>query len=44
MTVGNPAPMEKIYQLFGDTPYTLDEGVKETVTWLKQEHPELVKT
>lgn len=43
MTVGNPAPMEKIFHLCGNPPYSLDDGVKETVEWLKREHPELVK-
>ena len=28
-------PMERIFDLFGENPYTLEEGIRETVEWLK---------
>ncbi len=43
MTSSNTAPMEKTLKTFGSPPYSLDHGVEETVNWLKQYHPDLVK-
>jgi nucleoside-diphosphate-sugar epimerase len=36
MTTNNPAPMEKTFELLGKPPYSLEEGVAETVAWLNQ--------
>lgn len=35
MTTDNPAPMQKTFEVFGDPPYTLQNGIQETVTWLQ---------
>ena len=43
MTTDNPAPMENTFKLLGNVPYSLEEGVKETVDWLKKYYPELIK-
>lgn len=43
MTSSNSAPMEKTIAAFGTPPYTLEQGIDETVQWLKKEHPSLVK-
>lgn len=43
MTSSNSAPMEKTINDFGIPPYSLDQGIEETVNWLKKEHPDLVK-
>lgn len=43
MTSSNSAPMEKTIKAFGTPPYSLDQGIDETVEWLKVQHPELVK-
>jgi nucleoside-diphosphate-sugar epimerase len=43
MTNSNTAPMEKTISAFGNPPYTLDQGIDETVNWLKTHHPDLVK-
>jgi len=43
MTSSNSAPMEKTISAFGTPPYTLEAGIEETVNWLKEEHPNLVK-
>lgn len=44
MTTSNDAPMGEVIDAFGPPPYTLAEGIAETVNWLKQYHPDLVKT
>lgn len=43
MTHSNTAPMERTIEAFGVPPYTLEQGIEETVKWMKEEHPELVK-
>lgn len=43
MTNSNIAPMEKTIEAFGTPPYTLDQGIDETVEWMKLYHPELIK-
>jgi GlcNAc-P-P-Und epimerase len=35
MTTDYPTPMERTFQLLGENPYTLDDGVRETVAWLR---------
>ncbi|MDP0490130.1 MAG: NAD(P)-dependent oxidoreductase [Verrucomicrobiota bacterium JB023] len=37
MTEDYLAPVEKTYEMFGPPPYTLEEGIKETVQWYRQE-------
>lgn len=43
MTTGNTAPMEQTFEAFGNPPYTLEAGIDETIEWMKQEFPDLVK-
>lgn len=43
MTTSNEAPMSKTFQVLGKSPYSLEEGVKETIKWLKIHYPNLVK-
>ncbi len=43
MTSSNSAPMEKTIKAFGTPPYSLEAGIEETVNWLKEQHPDLVK-
>lgn len=43
MTNSNTAPIEKTIAAFGNPPYSLDQGIEETVNWLKVHHPDLVK-
>jgi len=43
MTSGNAAPMQPTFDVLGIPPYTLMEGTKQTVEWLKTYHPTLVK-
>jgi GlcNAc-P-P-Und epimerase len=42
MTTSNDAPMEPTLAAFGKPPYSLDEGIEQTVAWLRVKHPELV--
>jgi nucleoside-diphosphate-sugar epimerase len=35
MTTDYETPMERTFKLFGENPYTLEEGIKETVEWLR---------
>jgi len=35
MTTDNPAPMNKTFDVLGKPPYTLEQGIQQTVTWLK---------
>jgi nucleoside-diphosphate-sugar epimerase len=34
MTTDYETPMERTFEVFGENPYTLEEGIKETVEWL----------
>jgi len=43
MTSSNPAPMEKTINLLGNPKYNLNEAIEQTVIWLKEKYPELVK-
>lgn len=43
MTTSNEAPMEKTFEILGNPPYSINEGVKETINWLKKYHPNLIK-
>ena len=42
MTSDNVTPMEKTVEAFGVPPYTLDQGIAETVAWMKVNRPDLV--
>jgi len=35
MTTDNPAPMDKTFKVLGTPPHTLQQGIEETVIWLK---------
>lgn len=37
MTEDDPAPMEPTFEAFGDPPYTLEEGIRETTEWLQRQ-------
>jgi len=43
MTTSNPAPMRSTFELLGDPPYKLTDGINITVEWMKIYHPELIK-
>lgn len=43
MTTNNPADMEKTYTELGQPPYTLQQGIDQTIEWMKKKHPELIK-
>lgn len=43
MTTSNPAPMEDVFNLLGKPPYSLDKAIDETIVWLKEFHPQLIK-
>jgi nucleoside-diphosphate-sugar epimerase len=43
MTNSNTAPMEKTFEVLGEPPYSLEQGIDETVAWMKQYFPDLVK-
>jgi nucleoside-diphosphate-sugar epimerase len=43
MTTSNDAPMEATLREFGAPPISLDEGIRQTVEWLRVHHPDLVK-
>ncbi len=43
MTTSNEAPMSKTFQVLGNSPYSLNEGVIKTIDWLREYYPELVK-
>jgi len=42
MTTSNDAPMRDVLEEFGQPPYSLEDGIRETVDWLKIHHPDLV--
>lgn len=44
MTTDNPANMKKTFDELGAAKYSLPEGIQETISWMKINHPELVKT
>lgn len=35
MTTDYQTPMERTFELFGENPYTLEDGIRETVEWLR---------
>ncbi|OJJ18255.1 hypothetical protein BKI52_25880 [marine bacterium AO1-C] len=43
MTTSNDAPMQKTFDVLGNSPISLEMGVEETIEWLKEEHPSLIK-
>lgn len=44
MTSSNSAPMEKTFKVLGPATYSLEQGIDETISWMKQHHPELIKS
>jgi len=44
MTTSNDAPMDAVFDTFGQPPYTLQEGIRETVEWLREVDPDMVMT
>jgi len=44
MTTSNVAPMEKTIEAFGQPPYSLQQGILESVEWMRKYHPDLVRT
>lgn len=42
MTTSNDAPMEPVFDAFGQPPYSLEQGIEETIEWLKANHSEIV--
>jgi nucleoside-diphosphate-sugar epimerase len=43
MTTSNGVPMDKTTKALGFSPYTLEQGIQETVEWLKVYYPDLVR-
>ncbi len=43
MTNSNAVPMDKTIQDLGKPPYTLEQGIAETISWMRKTHPHLVK-
>jgi nucleoside-diphosphate-sugar epimerase len=43
MTTSNEAPMQRTFDVLGRGPYTLDQGIIETVRWMREFFPDLVK-
>lgn len=43
MTTSNNAPMEPVLGAFGQPPYSLEEGIGETVEWLRIHYPDISK-
>ena len=43
MTTDNAADMEKTFSALGEPPYSLEQGIIETVQWMKEHHPLLVR-
>jgi len=43
MTHSNSVSMQKTFNLLGKPPYTLQQGIEETVGWMKNYFPELIK-
>lgn len=42
MTTSNDAPMDKVFETFGVPPWSLDDGIDQTVKWLARYYPHLV--
>jgi GlcNAc-P-P-Und epimerase len=40
MTTDYATPMERTFQLFGENPYSLEDGIRQTVEWLNSYHGE----
>jgi hypothetical protein len=43
MTTNNPVDMEKTFKVLGESRFTLEQGITETVSWIKTHHPHLIK-
>ena len=43
MTTNNQAPMGKTFEVLGNPPYSLHDGVLETIKWIEKYHPRLIK-
>lgn len=44
MTTSNGVSMAQTIEAFGLPPYSLQEGISDTVAWLRVQHPDIVKT
>jgi nucleoside-diphosphate-sugar epimerase len=42
MTTSNSASMKKTFDALGPSPFTLEDGINETLQWLKVNHPNLL--
>jgi GlcNAc-P-P-Und epimerase len=42
MTTSNAVQMQRSFDVLGIPPYNLDQGIDETITWMKAHHPNLV--
>jgi len=36
MTTDYPTPMESTFELLGDPPFSLEQGIHKTATWLRE--------
>ncbi len=43
MTTSNMAPMQPSFDVLGKPPYSLEQGIDETIRWMKLYHPKLIK-
>jgi len=43
MTTDNPVDLTKTIEALGEPKYTLQQGIDETISWMRKVHPDLVK-
>jgi nucleoside-diphosphate-sugar epimerase len=43
MTTDNPIDIDKTFEVLGESPYSLEQGIAETIEWLRTTHPRLLK-
>ncbi|HQQ95905.1 MAG TPA: NAD(P)-dependent oxidoreductase [Cyclobacteriaceae bacterium] len=43
MTTDNPVDMKKTFDVLGENRFTLEQGIEETVSWMRVHHPSLIK-
>jgi nucleoside-diphosphate-sugar epimerase len=41
LTTPNPIPIDRVIKQFGHPPYSLDQGIAETVAWLNNKNVDL---